>query len=495
MQENAPSEKYRKAFFALLIATTLFHLFYISWIDLAPDEAYYWTWSRNLQMSYYDHPPMVATLIWLGTTIFGQGEFGVRIVWVLIGALLTILLYQMGKSMFGTERAAFFSAVLLNISLMGSTVPLIATPDGPLILFWGLAIFSLYLAVEKENRGLWYLTGVWFGLGMLSKYTMIFLIPVTLFFLLSFSEGRKWLARKEPYLALLLGFLLFSPVIFWNAENGWVSFRFQLTHGLGIKGDVEVQRFWDYWGGQIGVVTPLAFLAVLWALIKSAQEGFQRQKKNLLLLFWSSAPILLFFAATSFRSKVEVNWPALAYFSAALALAGIGTEEWSTWGKWKKGYAWVTSASVLLITFLAYLQPLYPLIPIPVGNDPTRQLVGWRTLGERIQKAADTMDPLQGLFLLTPRHQLVGEGMFYTRQKYPVYQWDAPLRINHLSAKNSPAIGSQAIFFTEDEDQLPDGLPSFFATCEKEETLSIQRNSTTLRIHPIWKCKGFKGMK
>ncbi len=211
MLENVCGGKYRNAFFALLIAATYFHLFYISWIDLAPDEAYYWTWSRNLQMGYYDHPPMVALLIWLGTAIFGQWEFGVRIGWVVIGALLTILLYQMGKSMFGTERAGFFSTLLLNIRVMGSTVAIIATPDGPLILFWGLAIFSLYLAVEKENRGLWYLTGIWFGLGMLSKYTMILLIPATLFFLLSFSEGRKWLTRKEPYFALLLAFYSFPP--------------------------------------------------------------------------------------------------------------------------------------------------------------------------------------------------------------------------------------------------------------------------------------------
>ena len=78
------AKKYQKAFFILLIATTIFRLFYIQWVELAPDEAYYYTWSRNLQWGYYDHPPMVGFLIRGFTAIGGQGEFGVRLGWVFI---------------------------------------------------------------------------------------------------------------------------------------------------------------------------------------------------------------------------------------------------------------------------------------------------------------------------------------------------------------------------------------------------------------------------
>jgi hypothetical protein len=151
--------------------------------------------------------------------------------------------------------------------------------------------------------------------------------------------------------------------------------------------------------------------------------------------------------------------------------------------------------SALLVTFLAHLQPIYALIPIQAKQDPTSQLYGWRILGERIKEVARTMDPAQKIFLLTPRHQLVGEGMFYTEAKFPVYQWDAPQRINHFSAIHAPPPGSQAIFFDEDEENLSGKVAALFSSCEKVDTLMIRRNSSPIRIHPIWKCTGFKGLQ
>ena len=318
---------------------------------------------------------------------------------------------------------------------------------------------------------------------------------VYFFLLLSSPEGRKWLTRKEPYLSFLLGLAIFSPVILWNAQNDWMSFRFQLSHGLAVKKEVGLKYFGEYWGAQAGLVSPLMFLALLWAMAKSGLVGFRLKKEHMLLLFWTSAPVLLFFAFTSLRSKVEANWPALAYFSAVIALAGISTEEWSGWNKGKRGFAWAAGLTAFLFTFLAHLQPIHAVVPIAAGNDPTSQLHGWRALGERIKEVSKSMDPDREIFLLTPRHQLVGEGMFYTQGKIPVYQWDAPYRINHLSAIHAPPVGSQAIFFTEGGKELSKGVEDLFASCEELDPLVVSRNSSIVRTHPIWRCKGFKGLQ
>ena len=492
---NHSPKKYQNAFYVLLVATVVFRLFYVQWVELAPDEAYYYTWSRNLQWSYYDHPPMVGFLIRVSTAIGGQGEFGVRLGWVIMGALLTFLLYRMGTKMFKKESVGFYCALLINISLLGSVGSVIVTPDMPQGLFWALAVFSVYRAVEREGRYWWYLTGIWFGLGLLSKYTMVLLAPCIFLFLISSAEGRKWLYRKEPYVALFLGMLVFSPVILWNAEHQWISFRMQLSHGLDAREASGLEYFWEYWGGQAAVLTPLVFLALVWAMIRSATGGWRQKKNNLLLLFWTSAPILLFFAFTSLRTKVEANWPALAYFSALIALAGMASGEWSGWKRTRKGFAWAAGLSSFLITLVVHLQPIYPLVPIPPAKDPTSQLYGWRILGERINEVARSMEPGKEIFLLTPRYHMVGEGMFYTQAKFPIYQWDAPGRINHLSVTNAPPAGSQAIFFTEDGNELPPGLAPLFDSCEKLEPLVIRRNSSPVRTHPFWKCLGFKGIQ
>jgi hypothetical protein len=191
---------------------------------------------------------------------------------------------------------------------------------------------------------------------------------------------------------------------------------------------------------------------------------------------------------------VEANWPAPAYFSAVVALAGIASEEWARWKKAMRGFAWATALSALLITVIVHIQPIYPIVPLPAKRDPTSQLYGWRTLGERIKEIARSTDPAKEIFLLTPGHTLVGEGMFYTQAKFPIYQWNAPQRINHLSQINSPPVGSQAVFFTEEANELPGGLAPLFDSCEKVEILIIRRNSSLVRTHAIWKCSGFKGL-
>jgi hypothetical protein len=116
-------------------------------------------------------------------------------------------------------------------------------------------------------------------------------------------------------------------------------------------------------------------------------------------------------------------------------------------------------------------------------------------LGDRIKEVAQSLDPAKGIFLLTPRHQLVGEGMFYTQGKIPVYQWEAPNRINNLSPLNSPPAGSQGIFFTEGGNELPRGLGPLFESCERLEPFVVRRNSSVVRTHPIWRCAGFKGLQ
>jgi len=423
----------------------------------------------------------------------GNGEFGVRLLWVGIGFLLTVILYGTGKKMFG-DRAGFYAALLMNISLLGSTGAVIVTPDGPQGLFWALAIFFVFNAIESGKGPWWYGAGIAFGLGLLSKYTMVLLAPCLFLFLLSTKEGRVWLLRKEPYLALILGLILFSPVLFWNFANDWVSFKFQLSHGLEVKRTAGLKTFGDFWAGQAGVVTPLLFLASLWAMAWGAVQGFQKRSPKLLLLFWTSAPLFLFFAYTSLRSKVEANWPALAYFSAVVLLAGIVAEKWPGWRRGKRGLAWAVAISALLVTAAAHLQPLYPLIPISPRKDPTSQLQGWRDLGEHIKKTAQGLNAEKEIFVLASRHQFVGESMYYTQGKIPTYQWNAPLRLNNLSAQNSPPLGSTAIYFDEGENSLPPQVASLFSACEGLEPLIVKRRDVPVRTHPFWKCSGFKGI-
>jgi undecaprenyl-diphosphatase len=207
---------YNLYFYSFLFLSTFFRLCYIPNINLSPDEAYYWNWSRDLQLSYYDHPPMVAYFIFLTTFLTGDTEFFVRLCAVLSGSGLIWMVFLIAKDIFQSEKIGFFSSILMNANLLFPLGSIIITPDTPLAFFWTLSIFFFYRSLNSPKKAWWYMTGFTIGLSLLSKYTAFFIIPSFFFYLLFSSRNRKFLMTKEPYLMVVISLLVFSPVILWN---------------------------------------------------------------------------------------------------------------------------------------------------------------------------------------------------------------------------------------------------------------------------------------
>jgi len=93
---------YTTTLFVFLLAVGLFRIYYTlnSPIDLSPDEAHYWEWARRPDLSYYSKGPMIAYLIYIGTSIFGDTVFGIRIMAVVFSLLSGIFLFMLGKKLF-----------------------------------------------------------------------------------------------------------------------------------------------------------------------------------------------------------------------------------------------------------------------------------------------------------------------------------------------------------------------------------------------------------
>ena len=229
-----------------------------AWTPITFDEAYYWMWSKHLAGGYYDHPPMVAVVIRLGTLIAGDTEFGVRLVSILSALPMSWAVYRATEILFGSRRAAASATILLNVTLMAAVGTLIVTPDAPLLVASSLLLFALAKVLETGQGAWWLAVGAAAGAAVLSKYTALFFGPAILLWLIAIPKLRRWLISPWLYLGGLVAIAMFAPVILWNAEHHWVSFIKQM--GRARIEDFRPAFIAELIPTQIAFATPLVWI-------------------------------------------------------------------------------------------------------------------------------------------------------------------------------------------------------------------------------------------
>src|SRR5258708_25997143 len=249
----------------IIVYAFALRLVYLGSVELLPEETYYWNYSRHLDIGYLDHPPMVAWLIKLGTAAFGQSQFGVRAGALCCGVITSVFTYRLTRNLFdeASARAAVVLAQALPFFFLSG---LLMPSDAPLTAAWAASLYYLERALVAGRSSAWWRVGFWLGIGALSKYSIGLLVPVTLGFTLWDRKSRRWWRRWEPYVAALLAFAIFSPVILWNAQHEWASFAFQTSRRL-----AEAPRFalHKLVASALILITPTGVLAVAAALMGS----------------------------------------------------------------------------------------------------------------------------------------------------------------------------------------------------------------------------------
>src|SRR3954471_245565 len=202
-----------------ILALVAVRLVAAAYTPITFDEAYYWMWSKSLAGGYYDHPPMVALVIRLGTMIAGDTALGVRLVSVLLALPMSWAVYQSAAVLFGGKRVAATSAILLNVTLMAAVGTMIVTPDAPLLVASSFVLLSLAKVLETGRGAWWLAVGVAVGCALLSKYTALFFGPAIVIWLIVVPKLRRWLLSPWIYLGGLVALAMFAPVILWNADH------------------------------------------------------------------------------------------------------------------------------------------------------------------------------------------------------------------------------------------------------------------------------------
>lgn len=273
-------------------------------------------WSHHLQSGYYDHPPMIAYFIFL-TNFISESEWGIRLVNVFSMSISALYIFKLSHEMFG-EKVALNALIIFSSVILVHAGYILTTPDSPLILFWTLSLYYAYRAIFYGATKDYLLTGVMLGLMMLSKYSAILFVFMLLIFIV--LKRRDIFLNRNFYFAVLVASIVVSPMLWWNYQNEWISFAFQLEHGSSKTFELYPNLFLEFFAGQFGIFSPV-FTAILFYFLVKERLYFKEEK--LFFLSLSIITILLFFFYKSFFTRMELNYAAPAYIGGAILTAYI----------------------------------------------------------------------------------------------------------------------------------------------------------------------------
>ncbi|QDT37152.1 ArnT family glycosyltransferase [Stratiformator vulcanicus] len=389
-----------RAAFGLIAGLAVVRVVYAAVVplDLVTDEAYYWDWSRHLDWGYYSKPPMIAWIIAASTGLFGDTTFAVRLPAVLLGTGGLVFAFLLSRRMFDA-RTGFF-ATLLAAACPGNVVmSLLMTIDAPLMFFWGAAVYSLWRMLEGgPQRNYWAIAATLaIGLGVLSKQTMLGVIPLTGLFLISSKSEWKQLRHASTWLVPIVAMLFLLPVLEWNSRHDWITFQHTSEH-FGSKTEVtplslRMARALEYFASQFGVLSPVTYGTFLTAGIGCLLAFRSLGRRERFLVAFSIVPLIGVFGL-SWLQRVQPNWPAPFYATGVILVAAclcskVGAE-WKVWDRFGSQMLWrrAAIATGIAASLLTYATPFAVTATgiAGTGLDPTIRLRGWRETAAAIDQ-------------------------------------------------------------------------------------------------------------
>jgi len=387
------NNKIQKSLILLIIFSALIRGIIAAFIELGNDEVYYWTYALYPDISHFDHPPMVGWMIQLFTlNLTFENEFFVRLASVVLGTINTYLIYYLGKTI-KDSQTGLYAALLYTASVYCTVIAgIFILPDTPQVLFWLLGIIMLIKAFTPGNNNKkWMLfAGLFIGLAMISKYHAVLLWICTLGYIIFFN--RKWFTAWQLYIAILISFVIFLPVLIWNIQHDFISFTYQSDRVDIFKSGLNMDFFTRELSGQILYNNPVNFILIIIsiiALIRSRQILSYDHTRFLLMI---SLPIIILFLLFSLFRSTLPHWSGPAYLPLIILTAA-----YLSFKQQKKNLPnkkliplslKVSVAGIFIIIILSMGQINYGWISFEKSNleDVTIEMYGWKDIGDAFKK-------------------------------------------------------------------------------------------------------------
>lgn len=494
----------------LILSVVLFllRLVYVSFgpVDLSPDEAHYWEWSRYLDWSYYSKPPITAWLNYVSTSIFGHTHLGVRFFSCMAISILGFLAFLMARQVAG-KQAGWIAFILIHLTPLFAAGGIMMTPDIPSLTFWALALYIL-MQVDFTREDLPYklfiFLGVIVGLAGLSKYTAALFYPLLGFYLLVNKQRRSWLLKPHIYVAGLVSLFMQLPVFYWNFMHDFVGFQHVLGQNASTTRYFGMKSFSNFLEGQAGVLTPVTFILLLCAwvsvgllLYKSKKQKSVNSALEVLWLF--SFPVFMAFLLKSTTAKVQPNWPVMSIFPGFVVLAVWVAMK----GRIIRAIFAFGMLLSLIITVIAHdtfiVRDVLKLVgsekEIPFKKDPLKPALGWRGLGQAVSALAESQIG-EDYYVLTTRYQTASSLSFYMKGNPKVlYVNLGHRRQNQYDYWPWPKdLSEKPVIYVRENGTIEPKVLKAFKGCAELGQVASRRETVVMRYANVYACFGYEGI-
>jgi hypothetical protein len=454
---------------ALLAGLTMLRVLVLmaAFVNLGPEEAQYWSWAQHLAFGYFSKPPMIAWLIAGTTSLCGDAEACVRISAPLLHGATAFFVFLLAKRLYDDRTALWAAIGFSTLPAVWLSAGLITT-DVPLVFFWALALlaYDRLIASHGQGRGQnvfrWAaLCGAAIGLGLLSKYAMIYFLLCAGIHIALSQQARRALLSPAGALVLLVALVVVSPNIAWNAHEQFATLRHTAANANWQGNLFNAKKLIEFFAAQFFVFGPVLMIMYLWGLMTLRKRMADGPPGADLLLFAFSAPILVVALGQAFVSRANANWAGPAFVAAAILVTAwlVRSRDRPFLKIWRLRVGMITLLRASLGIHLVSGIVVYSLITVPGAielfavENSFKRLRGWDTLAVEIERAAKAQ-PYRAV--MTDHRMVTAEILYYGRKlDLPVVVFDRDEQPNNeyeLKAPYRPEIGGPVLFVSWDID-------------------------------------------
>ena len=343
--------------------------------------------ARHLDWGYVAYPPVTPFFGWLSLHLFGTSLSGFRFFASFAGGVAIVLTGLMARELGGGRGAQLFAACAIAPMVI-ATGTLMQYVSFDYLAWVAVAFFMAGLCRTNDPRW-WLAVGAAVGFGMLSKYSMVFLVAGIAVGVIG-GGLRAHLRSEWLWLGATLAILMFLPNLFWQWRHDFISLQFlQHIHAR----DVRIGRTKDFLPDQL-TLTFFALPVALCGLFFYFSDYGGRRFRVLGWMF--VVPFALFVLGKGRGYYMAAGYPIL-YAGGAVQLAA-----WFTHLKWPwrmlTGIIGWTALAANIILFGALFLPIAPVNSpwwhrMAATNDDVKEEIGWQELVETVARIRDTLPP------------------------------------------------------------------------------------------------------